>query len=334
MKIHKDMPPISHVIIVLISAAVMSACRSNSTPESGLSPINTSSPLQSPSGPLGNTSGTMPGGAIILSKPLVYEAERAGSTQIYRLNPDGIEQQLTTGGINSEPRLSHDGTRIAYTSNPGPGKYDIYIMNSDGSNKHRLLKQDFGYNWAADWSPDNSTLLFSSNISGKAQLYTVSVDGDAPKQIMSSPGNSFLGTWSPDGKRIAFTSDQIDGITNQIYVMTADGSGVKQLTNTSREDNSAPSWSFDGQRLFFQSHRGTSFDIYTINIDGTDLKQITKTGSVDEMYPRVLSSDVIVVSISSAGINKLAMISVSTGEIVPSSLDNIQSAKHADYDAK
>ena len=70
--------------------------------------------------------------------------------------------------------------------------------------------------------------------------------------------------WSPDGKRIAFTSNR-DG-NYEIYVMNADGTGLRNVTQHPGQDNYA-AWSPDGKHLAFLSNRSGSYDIYIMKID-------------------------------------------------------------------
>ena len=78
---------------------------------------------------------------------------------------------------------------------------------------------------------------------------------------------SFDPAWSPDGQKIAFTSNR-DGGGNDwdIYVMNADGSDIARLTDGA--GNEYPAWSPDGQKIAFSSDRGGDSDIYVMNADG------------------------------------------------------------------
>src|SRR6188508_387922 len=79
-------------------------------------------------------------------------------------------------------------------------------------------------------------------------------------------------SWSPDGRRIAFYSDR-DG-NAEIYVMNADGSGVRRLTNT-KADEGYPSWSPDGRTITFDSDRDGNFEIYAMDADGSNPRRLT-----------------------------------------------------------
>ncbi len=81
-----------------------------------------------------------------------------------------------------------------------------------------------------------------------------------------------------DGERIAFASNKGDDI--DIYVMNADGSDVRQVTDEPGGD-SFPAWSPEGTKIAFQRFRGETFDIYLINADGSGLRQLTSDPATD-----------------------------------------------------
>src|SRR5437868_1722235 len=80
-------------------------------------------------------------------------------------------------------------------------------------------------------------------------------------------GADIIGHYSPDGTKIAFSSNA-DG-NPEIYVMNADGSGIKQLTDNSAIDWN-PSWSPDGKKIAFTSGRDGDFDVYVMDADGSN----------------------------------------------------------------
>jgi Ca2+-binding RTX toxin-like protein len=82
--------------------------------------------------------------------------------------------------------------------------------------------------------------------------------------------------WSPDGTKIAFTSNRQDN-DSEIYTMNPDGSGVTRLTNN-RGTDSTPDWSPDGSKIVFQRN----IEIYTMNADGTNATRLTNNTAVEE----------------------------------------------------
>jgi TolB protein len=86
-------------------------------------------------------------------------------------------------------------------------------------------------------------------------------------------------SWSPDGSKIVFQSTRA-GDENQLFIMNADGSGVKQLTFT-EAGNLTPSFSPDGTKIAFQSERDGNREIYVMNADGTNQTRLTDEETED-----------------------------------------------------
>ena len=77
--------------------------------------------------------------------------------------------------------------------------------------------------------------------------------------------------YSPDGMKLAFISTH-DG-DPEIFVMNADGTGLKKLTENTAVD-AAPSWSPDGGKIVFTSDRSGAFELYRMNADGSQQQMI------------------------------------------------------------
>ena len=81
--------------------------------------------------------------------------------------------------------------------------------------------------------------------------------------------------WSPQGKEIVYESD-LFMLPGQLFVMRADGTGRRQLTDPSVGASSRPSWSSDGRQIVFMSSRDHHTDVWTMNADGTHQVQLTR----------------------------------------------------------
>jgi len=102
--------------------------------------------------------------------------------------------------------------------------------------------------------------------------------------------------WSPDGARIAFirwnsTASPHDG--RAIFVVNADGSGLRQVTPWKLDAGGHPDWSPDGRRILFRSPSSDVFgsNIYTIRPDGTGLRQLTRFAGNVEVLSSSFSPD-------------------------------------------
>ena len=323
----------TQALLIIAAVIIISACQTEEPPS--ITKTNTAastttpmlsavvSPVQSP------VSTTLLLPSLPEEIALIYQSNRSGAFQIYHLDREWKETQLTTEGNNTEPRWSHDGKQIAYTANSDIGKYEVYVMDSSGNNKHPLLKGMSGYNWAPDWAPDDKRILFSSNASGQAQVYIVGLDGQSPQQITSGTGNSFLAAWSPDGKRIAFTSDRVDG-SNEIYIMDIDGNNLTRLTENVNIDDAAPAWSPDGTQLAFHSHRDSNFEIYIITLPNKELRRVTTTPDIDERYPRWINKDYLIVTQTKVGTTNLGILDIKGSLTISSTLGALSDSQYAD----
>ena len=92
------------------------------------------------------------------------------------------------------------------------------------------------------------------------------------------PANAVHPAWSPDGKSLAFETDQSGNW--DIWTVNRDGSGLKQITRGSSNDRFA-SWSPDGGTLAYASDRGGNWDVWSMKLDGSGVRQLTKFPGLD-----------------------------------------------------
>ncbi len=116
--------------------------------------------------------------------------------------------------------------------------------------------------------PNPSTCTLSCN----SEIYVMNADGSGQTRLTNNPAADSGPTWSPDGSKIAFSSDR-DG-NSDIYVMNADGSGQTRLTDNPAGD-AGPIWSPDGSRIAFTSNRDGNGEIYVMNADGSGQTRLT-----------------------------------------------------------
>ena len=173
------------------------------------------------------------------------------------------------------------GTIVFYSDRDGD--YEIYVMNTDGTNVTKLTINT-AYDTAPAWSPDGSKIAFSSDRDGDQEIYVMDADGTNVVRLTRNIGYDIHPAWSPDGSKIAFSSGK-DG-DQEIYVMDADGTNVVRLTRTADPIiNQRPSWSPDGKRIAFMSDKDGDNEVYVMNVDGTHLTQLT-INTADDVGPK------------------------------------------------
>ncbi|MBN2240564.1 MAG: PD40 domain-containing protein [Dehalococcoidales bacterium] len=99
-----------------------------------------------------------------------------------------------------------------------------------------------------------------------------------PQRVTSDPAEDRQPVWSPDGTRLAFTSDRAGN--DDIWIMNANGTGLLQLTMDDAADYS-PAWSPDGSKILFVSERNGNAEIYVIGADGNNMMRLTENTFID-----------------------------------------------------
>jgi len=179
--------------------------------------------------------------------------------------------------------------------------YDIYVADADGKDAHRITRNPH-YDAEGTLSPDGKTIVFTSLRNGDLDIYTMDLNGGHLKRLTHTLGYDGGPFFSPDGTQIVYRAwhpptaadsadyrgliaqNQVRPVRMEIWVMNADGSNQRQITNLGGA-NFAPYFHPDGKRIVFASNykspRSRNFDLYLINADGTGLEQITTSAEFD-----------------------------------------------------
>jgi Tol biopolymer transport system component len=209
---------------------------------------------------------------------IVYAAAYSGNFEIYTSPPEGFlddRKRLTYDpGSDWHPEWSPDGTRIAFSSDRH-GTRGIYIMNADGTDQ--VLVAESGDEPA--WSPDGVQIVFSTDTG----LHLIDASGANETELTSD--NDFAPDWSPDGTKIIFSRRSAAGFSSHIFMVNPDGTGVAQMTQAEGHSDS-PVWSPDGTMIAFVSDRSGQYQLYVMDADGSNLRQLSE----DPNYTLVMPS--------------------------------------------
>jgi dipeptidyl aminopeptidase/acylaminoacyl peptidase len=109
----------------------------------------------------------------------------------------------------------------------------------------------------------------------------MNADGTQPINLSnSSLRGDVAPAWSPDGKKIVFSSAR-DGDVDEVYMMNPDGTAQTRLTVNKAFDD-FPAFSPDGKKIAFESNRDGNFEVYAMNPDGTGQTNLTNLSSADD----------------------------------------------------
>ncbi|MYE89700.1 hypothetical protein F4X33_11965 [Candidatus Poribacteria bacterium] len=160
--------------------------------------------------------------------------------------------------VEAQARIAFESDRDGHIIN-NFFAYEIYVMDTDGGNQRNLTNNPAD-DRSPSWSPDGKRIVFMSNRAGHAKhgwvtsdIYVMDADGGNQQRLTNNDRFDQDPSWSPDGKRIAFTSRR-NGGNQEIYVMDINGDNQRNLTK--HPDNDwHPVWSPNGKRIAFVSNR-------------------------------------------------------------------------------
>ncbi len=212
---------------------------------------------------------------------IIFESNRDGDYDIYRMDVDGRNQQpLTVNDTSDEnPKVSPDGQRILFQSERD-GNREVYVMDIDGRNQTRLTF-DPGKDQVPTWSPDGSQIAFASDRSGNLNIHTMQADGSNVRQLTFDDLYSGHPSWSINDE-IAFNAGTVAGRTWEIYVMDSEGQNVRQLTDNGVSDWS-PEWSPDGRSILYLHSLSKTDEaaIFIMNTNGSDQRLLHTTDAYE-----------------------------------------------------
>lgn len=188
------------------------------------------------------------------------------------------------------PIWSPDGKQILFNTNrDDPARFQLYAMDADGKNVKRLrtsTSDDYAFDWSAA-----GEILFQSKRVETFDLFSLNVKSGAVKQLSDvGPANSYAPVWSPDASQIAFESNRGKSGKAQVYVMNADGTNVRNVSNSESNDF-GPAWSPDGKAILFVSERDTQagfqkdrVQLYVVTLNDGKVTRLFESATSDGRY--------------------------------------------------
>jgi TolB protein len=247
---------------------------------------------------------------------------------IFVANPDGSgERQLTTApgkAGDDYPDMAPDASFLAFQR---CGKYTcgIYVVKTDGSGLRRVddgcqqLPPKCSDNSYPAISPDGAQIVFNRAFGrirkGEIEhsgIYRMRIDGSHITKVSLPPARTADDVepqWSPDGKRVVFVRHNITARPagkQAVFVIGADGKGLRRVTPYKIKAGDGPDWSPDGSQILFRSPENEDFlndDIWTIHPDGSGLRQVTHAGPQTKVYSASFSPDGTAITLGMSGVD-------------------------------
>ena len=216
---------------------------------------------------------------------MVFQSERDAKNPFYQI----YLMDLETGDL-SKVSPGHGKTTCAWIH--PRNQQVLFASTHDDPRSKQLQKEEL------DFRASGKERRYSWDYDPQFELYEYDRVKKQYTQLTDAEGYDAEGSYSPDGKLIAFASNRnaysgnlspaqkeafkIDpAVMNDIFIMNADGSNVRQLTESMGYDG-GPFFSPDGSRICWRrfSENGATAEIMTMNIDGSDKKQLTELGAM------------------------------------------------------
>ncbi|MBS0416867.1 MAG: PD40 domain-containing protein [Proteobacteria bacterium] len=167
--------------------------------------------------------------------------------------PPGVIEVGKLVGCSGNFGVSPDGRWLAVScSEAGGAPHEVFLLPSMGGDMPRKVTNTTDSSYFHAWAPDSQSLAFTRGKAGKADIFSIAIDGGAERRLTSdtlSDGPDY----SPDGKYIYFDSSRSG--TTQIWRMKPDGTGAEQVTDD-EGINHSPHVSPDGQTVAFLNQAG------------------------------------------------------------------------------
>ena len=222
------------------------------------------------------------GGGIngIAETSIYFVSSRTGTKEIWAMDYDGQNQRQIThlGSVSLSPRISPDGSRVAFASLDRSGwavrMYSLELGRMVGF----PAGGGSGSNQSPAWSSDGSKIAFSSSRSGDPEIWVADANGGNLHKLTSFRGPDVSPTWNPQ------TNSQLSWVSGrtglpQIYIMDQDGANIQRLTDGGYAIS--PSWAPNGALLTFSWNRKYGpgapggQDIYVMDIASKRWLQLT-----------------------------------------------------------
>jgi hypothetical protein len=206
---------------------------------------------------------------------IVYQSNVDGTWDLWVVDVDvnanppthGVPVKLTTDGVADEkyPEWSHDGTRIAFSSDQS-GQYEVYTVPAAGGSWTQITSGG-DHSGSPTWSPDDLWIAYHHLPTGigSYSIYKIRLSDSHVEQVTPTNNSEQNPSWSPDGLYIAFDQNATSAsVMNISYTSAAGGAAWTLVSEVDVPNDIADryaSWSPDSRRITYSHFHNSQGDI-------------------------------------------------------------------------
>lgn len=229
---------------------------------------------------------------LLLRQPTISQDHIAFlyAGDLWIANCDGsYPRRLTVhDGVKFFPSFSPNGEWIAYSSGSFDRGFAVYVIPVNGGSPTQLSFHP-GADWVQGWTPDSESILFSSARNSvthrHTQFFTIPLSGGYPTALPLPM--AARGTFSPDGRRIAYTTlpeafstwkRYRGGRTGTIWIFDVESHEIEEIPSPNSND-AYPCW-LDGT-IYFLSDRNHTMNLFVYDTNNKSIRQVTTHDDFD-----------------------------------------------------
>ena len=208
------------------------------------------------------------------SRAVIFNSNRDGVSRLWKVSISGGKpEKIPVGGLDMiEPTIALAGNRLACQEIVvNENLWKLSLMDAE---KKALLIASSQRNMLPDISPDGRKIVFSSNRTGRYEVWGCESDGTVPIQLTTlNSAHPQWARWSPNGESITFSSETAGSSESKIYIISAGGGTPRKLADKAVQ----PSWSRNGKWIYFTAADG---QIHKMAVEGSESKTVTTQGGI------------------------------------------------------
>lgn len=205
---------------------------------------------------------------------IAFTSNRDGNPEIYVMMADGADVVRLTNNkaYDDQPALSPDGAWVVFVSNRD-GNHELYLAGADGKKLRRLTDTPYS-EIDPSFSPDGRWVIYTAMAEGDKDIWRLNVESGETEVLVTGNGDQFMARMAADGA-LAYVEN---GGDNEVVILK---SGVKKNLSRSPGIDTLPTFSPDGNTVYFITNRGGDYDLIAVNRDGSGLREIITLESTE-----------------------------------------------------